>query len=144
MIKKFLIFAAGLLAGAILIGAFTGDKIMKKVHVTKVPLLLYSNAANAGPTMLPVGTSMYYDTSFDEGFSRYIVYVNVKADLDLTASALDTIEPLDGRPIRKEALLKLVKDHPLTRQDLEKILQSDRLSKDDIKEVLTRFLETEK
>jgi hypothetical protein len=144
MIKKLLIFSAGLLAGAILISTLAGDKITRKVHVTKVPLLLYSDAVNSSQTLLPVGTSMYYDTSFDEGFSRYIVYVNVKADLDLTVSPLDIIAPLDGRPIRKEALLKLVKDHPLTRQDLEKILQSDRLSKEDIKEVLTRFLETEK
>jgi hypothetical protein len=144
MIKQIAIFAAGLLAGAILISTLAGDKITRKVHVTKVPLLLYSDAVNSSQTLLPVGTSMYYDTSFDEGFSRYIVYVNVKADIDLTVSSLDIIAPLDGRPIRKEALLRLVKDHPLTRHDLEKILQSDRLSREDIREVLTRFLETDK
>jgi hypothetical protein len=144
MIKQIAIFAAGLLAGAILISTLAGEKIMRKVHVTKVPLLLYSNEVNVSQTLLPVGTSMYYDTSFDEGFSRYIVYVNVKADLDLTVSPLNSIAPLDGRPIRKEALLRLAKDHPLTRQDLEKILQADRLSKEDIRDVLTRFLETEK
>jgi hypothetical protein len=144
MIKQVVIFAAGLLAGAILIGTLAGENPMRKVHVTKVPLLLYSNAVNSSQTLLPVGTSMYYDTSFDEGFSRYIVYVNVKADLDLAVSPLNSIAPLDGRPIRKEALLRLAKDHPLTRADLQKILQSDRLSKEDIKEVLTRFLEAEK
>lgn len=144
MIKKILLFAAGLLAGAVLVSALTGDKIMRKVHYTKAPLLLYSNVVNSSQTLLPVGTAMYYDTSFDEGFSRYIVYINVKADLDLTATPGDKIEPLDGRPLRKETLLRALKEHPLTRQDLEKILQSNRLSKDEIKDVLTQFLASEK
>ena len=144
MIRKALLFLVGLLVGAVLVGAITGKNIMRKVHYTKAPLLLYSNAANASQTMLPVGTAMYFDDSFDEGFSRYIVYVNTKVDLELSAAPEGKIDPLDGRPLRKETLLRALKEHPMTRQDLEKTLGSERLSRDEIKEILTRFLETEK
>ena len=143
IIKKFLLFVAGLFVGAILVGAFTGKGIIRKVHYTKAPLLLYSNATNSSQTMLPVGTAMYYDDSFDEGFSRYIVYINTKVDLDLPNAPAVKIDPLDGRPLRQETLLRALKEQPLTRQDLERILGSNRLSKDDVKEVLTNFLETE-
>ncbi len=144
MIRKALLFLAGLVAGAILVAAFTGKNVMRKVHYTKVPLLLYSNSSNASQTMLPIGTAMYYDDSLDEGLSRYIVYVNTKVDLDLVSTPDGKIEPLDARPLRKDSLLRALREQPMTRQDLEHALGSDRFSRDDIKEVLTRFLETEK
>jgi hypothetical protein len=144
MIRKALLFLLGLLAGATLVGVYTGKNIMKKVHYTNTPLLLSSNAANSSQTMLPVGTAMYYDASVDDGFSRYIVYVNTKVDLELSAVAEGGIASLNGRPMRKETLLRALKEHPMARQDLEKDLGSEGLSREDIKEILTRFLEAEK
>ena len=144
MFKKMLPFLAGLFVGAILLVVIGDNTAPRKVHYTKAPLLLYSNAQNPTQMMLPTGTALYYDTSFDEGFSRYLVYINTKADIDLSVAPFGRIAPLDARPLRTETLLRAVKEHPLTRQDLEKILRSDSLSKDDIKAVLSGFLETEK
>jgi hypothetical protein len=145
MFKKILPFLTGLGAGAgLYIAATGGDAAPGKVHVTTAPLLLYSNAANPAPMMLPTGTAMYYDTSFDEGFSRYLVYIKASDKLDLAMTSVGRIDPIDARPLRKESLLPVLKVHPLTRQDLEKILRSDRLTKDDVKQVLSGFTEAQR
>ncbi len=144
MLKKMLPFIGGLLAGGVLYAVTIGGaEAPRKVHHTKVPLLIYSNAANPAPMMLPVGTALYYDTSFDEGFSRYLVYMNTSEKFDLSIASPGKVEPIDARPLRKESFLRVVKEHPLTRQDLERILQSDRLTRDDVKEVLAGFTEAE-
>lgn len=92
--------------------------------------------------LLPVGTTLYYDTSFPEGFSRYKIYVNInRMSLELETLRDPTmIDPVDAIAFSQGALLKLLRNHPLTRKDLDTILSTDYLTKDEIKEVLSEFV----
>lgn len=91
--------------------------------------------------LLPTGTTLYYDTSFPEGFSRYKIYVNI----DRMPRELETlqdptvIDPIDATAFSQGALLKLLRNHPLTKDDIRAIINSGYLSKDEIKEILSEF-----
>ncbi|WP_420106620.1 hypothetical protein [Herbaspirillum huttiense] len=134
-------FLGGATAASLL---FCGYLIWKpatvKIHRLTTPLQLSTEQASNG--LLPVGTTLYYDTSFPEGFSRYKIYVNIdRMPLPLENLPDPTmIAPLETAPFRQEALLKLLRNHPLTRKDLDTILSTGYLSKDEIKEVLSEFV----
>ena len=111
-----------------------------KIHRLTTPLQLSTEQASNG--LLPVGTTLYYDTSFPEGFSRYKIYVNInRMSLELETLRDPTmIDPVDAIAFSQGALLKLLRNHPLTRKDLDTILSTDYLTKDEIKEVLSEFV----
>jgi hypothetical protein len=119
---------------------YLGQK-MRKVHKLEFPLLL-SGADEHGPfQLLPKGTTLYQDQTYPEGFTRYIMYVNVDR-LPLPARELNDsteIRPLTAFAIDKHDLKRLLDENPLTKEELVGILKSGRLSKDDIREVLTEF-----
>lgn len=116
---------------------------MTKVHTLKAPLLIASNEATKNLHLLPAGTTLYFDKSFAEGFSRYKVYINIDR-MPLVLSDLSDpteIDPIEARPLEKAELAKALRDYPLTRQDLEAILQAKHLTREEIKEVFDNFLE---
>ena len=85
---------------------------MTKVHVTKQPMLVSSNTASTVMHLLPAGTTLYFDKSYPEGFTRYKVYVNVdRMPLALRELAdPNEIDPLEARAFDKLGMhLKRVK-----------------------------------
>lgn len=144
MKKKVLPFFIGLATGiaCILLIFFWNKNAMTKIHRLKAPLILASNTPTKNLHLLPAGTTLYYDSSFPEGFTRYKVYINIDR-MPLALVELDDpteIDPIDARPLDKSDLIKALRDYPLTRTDLEAILNSKQLSKQEIQEVLTLTL----
>lgn len=134
-------FLGGATAASLLFcGYLTWKPATVKIHRLTTPLQLSTEQASNG--LLPVGTTLYYDTSFPEGFSRYKIYVNInRMSLELETLRDPTmIDPVDAIAFRQDALLKLLRNHPLTRKDLDTILSTDYLTKDEIKEVLSEFV----
>ena len=135
-------FLGGATAASLL---FCGYLIWKpatiKTHRLTTPLQLSTEQASNG--LLPVGTTLYYDTSFPEGFSRYKIYVNInRMSLELETLRDPTmIDPVDAIAFSQGALLNLLRNHPLTKNDLRAIVNFSYLSKDEIKEVLSEFTE---
>lgn len=115
-----------------------------KIHKLKSPLILTSESPTRNLHLLPAGTTLYFDKSFPEGFTRYRVYINIdRMPLPLTDLTDPTeIDPIEARAIDKAELDTAQRDYPLTRQDLEKIINSSQLSREQIKEVLANFIET--
>ncbi|WP_244940143.1 hypothetical protein [Herbaspirillum seropedicae] len=112
---------------------------MTRIHRLATPLQLSTEQASNG--MLPVGTTLYYDTSFPEGFSRYKIYVNIdRMPLELETLQYPTmIDPVEATAFSQDAVVKRLRNHPLTKDELRAIINSAYLSKDDIKEVLSEF-----
>ncbi|MCE3605097.1 hypothetical protein LXA47_15960 [Massilia sp. P8910] len=142
-------FLLGLAAGALIITIalfFWNRQKMTKVHVLEAPLLLQSNEMNDYLHLLPKGTTLYYDTSFPEGFSRYKVYINIDrmplALKELTDPTM--VDPLTAHALDAGDLRRVLRDYPLSKRDLESILKSKALSRDDIKEVFNSYLESTK
>ena len=114
---------------------------MTKIHTLEFPLLLKSEKQTNNFHFLPKGTTLYYDKSYPEGFTRYKVYINV----DRMPLALENLNdptliiPLDGSAPEKDDLKKLLREHPISKDDLVSILQSGKIKKEEIKEVLEFF-----
>jgi hypothetical protein len=114
-----------------------------KVQTLQFPMLL-GGAVGDGPyQMLPKGTTLYYDKSYPEGFTRYIIYVNVdRYPLSLTTLSDPTaIVPITAFALDKEDLKRLLDRNPITKEDLRAILGSDQLSKQEIREILREYAE---
>lgn len=79
MKKNFLTFLFGTIVGAtcLIIIFFCGNDKIAKIHILKEPMILSSNASTKNLHLLPVGTTLYYDRSYAEGFTRYRVYINI-------------------------------------------------------------------
>jgi hypothetical protein len=143
--KRTGIFALGLLSGvaiSILLTLIWNAEKMTKVHVLQQPMLVSSNAAGKVMHVLPIGTTLYLDKSYPEGFTRYKVYVNVDR-MPLSLRELpdpNEIDPLEARPFDKPALVQALREYPLTRQELAAILQSPHLTKQEIQEVFGEYL----
>ncbi|NUT59860.1 hypothetical protein [Herbaspirillum sp. C9C3] len=141
MKSKAIIFLAGMMTASLfMVGYLVWEFTTAKIHRLSAPLQLRSYQASNG--VLPSGATLYYDTSLAEGVSRYKIYVNIdRMPLPLENLPDPTmIAPLEAAPFRQEALLKLLRNHPLTRKDLDTILSTGYLTKDEIKEVLSEFV----
>ncbi len=132
MIKKILLFTAGVASGVVLMLVVpTSVKMpsMTQVHYTTEPLLLYSNVANASRTLLPVGTPLYYDSTtspLDKLGDRYIVYVTMNEDFPLTSRA-DFGDPdsIEARNVNIEQLPQLLRDYPISEEDVKRIREKE-------------------
>ena len=139
------IFGLGLLSGVVasILSTFLwNSEKTAKVHVLQQPMLVSSNGAGKVLHVLPIGTTLYLDKSYPEGFTRYKVYVNVdRMPLGLRELPdANEIDPLEARPFDKPALVQALREYPLTRQELAAILQSPHLTKPEIQEVFDEYL----
>lgn len=144
MIKNIISFIAGVIFCLIVSSLFYiywSTHKMTEIHTLKYPILLSGDNSNNLFHILPKGTTLYFDKTFDEGFDRYKVYINIKEPLEL--STLDDptkVRPIWGYTADKATLKSLLQDYPLTKNDLQSILKSGQLSKEDVKEVLNAFI----
>lgn len=97
----------GAMIGSIGLHLMEGNKT-PRVHKLQFPLALSGGSGNGPTTILPKGTSLYYDQAFPEGFVRYKIYVNVegiKLDSQEVTERL-RIDPLTAFPFDKDNLQK--------------------------------------
>ncbi|MGQ4660632.1 hypothetical protein [Lysobacter sp. F6437] len=113
----------------------------QKIHTLEHPLMLEGSAEAGHNYLLPIGTTLYFDQAFPEGFIRYRVYLNVEG-VDLESSTLadpSEIRPTSAYPVDGASLAKLLREYPLTKAELASILSSSQLSQNDIREVLAEY-----
>jgi hypothetical protein len=114
---------------------------MAKVHTLQFPMLLAGPEGDGPFQLLPKGTTLYYDQSYPEGFTRYIIYVNVDRYPLPTRELSDptSVEPITAFAMDKGDLKRLLDRNPITKQELTSILKSDQLSKEEIRELLAEY-----
>lgn len=148
-VKKnlFLFFCGFLIASLIglIFFYFWSTQKMVKVHTLTTPLLLSSRIEQNSFSLLPAGTTLYYEKSTPEGFSRYKVYINTEKTLNnLTLTTLTDptlIDPIWADAVQKEDLTKLMSSYPITKAQLQQILKSPSLTKEDVESVLNEYLD---
>ena len=104
-VNFFLGIVCGVIALSISLYIWNTHK-MTKVHTLKQPLILSSNTPGKVLHLLPVGTTLYLDRSFPEGFTRYKIYVNVDRMPLALRELVDPseIDPLEARAFDKPTL----------------------------------------
>jgi len=102
-------------------------------HILQSPLIVYSGGPVGLPGLLPKGTCLRYMESFDEGFDRYQIYVNVERfPLPLEdAQYPDLVDPLSAfqpseAAIDLEELRKILQTLGVRREDIQLLLHSYR------------------
>ncbi len=72
------------------------------VHRLKAPLQIWSSDPASPPSTLPVGTHLYFDQAYPEGFVRFKVYVNVEGVLleSKEVSERFWLDPLSAQPLK--------------------------------------------
>lgn len=135
-----LIFSLSALSFSVYVRCYTG-RTMTKVHILKFPMLLGGPGGNGPFQFLPKGTTLYYDQSYPEGFTRYKIYVNVdRYPLDLSEQSDPYgIDPLSAFKMDKDDLKRVMDRNPISKEDLTAILKSKQLSKQEIRELLEEY-----
>ncbi|MRX11268.1 hypothetical protein GJ697_25925 [Pseudoduganella sp. FT25W] len=107
----------------------------KKAYRLEEPLLIEGKDQNSY-SLLPQGTVLYYDKSWDEGHSTYHVYFNVKGDFRATMVQPSGIDPVWMRTVPGDELPKLLADYPVSLAELTAILKAKRATKQDLVQIL--------
>jgi len=121
--------------------------MMKKTTYLELqePLLLtvwQPDAQQRDYHMLPAGTALYEDYSFPEGHTRYIVYLNIKAQVAMKTVVDDRPNltvPLWGEPVRPEDLPLLLAQTPVTKEDLVRILKARKMTREDLAQIVREW-----
>lgn len=107
----------------------------KKAVRLEEPLLIEGEKQNSY-SLLPAGTVMYYDKSWDEGHSTYHVYFHFKGEFKSVPTDSEDIDPIWLRTIDSDELPKLMSDYPVSREELISILKAKRATKQDLVQIL--------
>lgn len=107
----------------------------KKAYRLDEPLLMEGGKQNSY-SLLPQGTVLYYDKSWDEGHSTYHVYLNFKGEFKSTAVENNGIDPIWLRTVPADELPKLLSEYPVSLEELTAILKAKRATKQDLVQIL--------
>ena len=107
----------------------------KKAFRIEEPLLIEGKEQNSY-SLLPVGTVLYYDKSWDEGHSTYHVYFHFKGAFKSEPVDANIVSPIWLNTIDAEELPKLMSEYPVSRDELLNILKAKRATKQDLVQIL--------
>lgn len=107
----------------------------QKAFRLEEPLLIEGEKQNTY-SLLPVGTVLYYDKSWDEGHSTYHVYFQFKGEFKSTPTDSHGIDPIWLRTVDSAELPKLLSEYPVSRDELTAILKAKRATKQDLVQIL--------
>lgn len=108
----------------------------KKALRLEEPLLI-EGEKQSSYSLLPVGTVLYYDKSWEEGHSTYHVYFHFKGQFKSMPTEMEGIDPIWLRTIDRDELPKLMSDYPVSKDELISILRAKRATKQDIVQILS-------
>jgi hypothetical protein len=136
-------------AAAFLCGMFfqkVGVPAMSKTTYLKLqePLLLESEGKSQDFHVLPAGTALYKDRDFPEGFTRYIVYLNIKAEVaaeEIVSDKPNLVAPIWGHPVQRDDLPFLLANTPVTKDDLVRILKARKMSREELAQIVREWKE---
>jgi len=118
------------------------DTRSRRAYRLDEPLLIEGTKQNSY-SLLPQGTVLYYDKSWDEGHSTYHVYFHFKGEFKSTAVETTAIDPIWLRTIPADEVGKLLSDYPVSREDLTTILKAKRVTKQDLIQILQDWKDSE-
>lgn len=107
----------------------------KKAFRLEEPLLI-EGEKQTSYSLLPAGTVLYYDKSWDEGHSTYHVYFHFKGEFKSSPTDSSGIDPIWLRTVDSAELPKLISEYPVSRDELAAILKAKRATKQDLVQIL--------
>lgn len=142
-------YTVGLTVAAIIVvGIATATHFFKEKSMdrkfafrTTEPLLISAPNDETNRHLLPIGTVIYHQQSFDEGHSTYLIELNYKGTPP--AERIDSMAGAESAlwafPIQKTDLQKLISDYPLTREELATLLKARKVSRDELAQIVREW-----
>jgi hypothetical protein len=138
-----------LVAGAFVVGAAaqkSGGLNMSHTEYLKLsePLLINAEGESKYFHVLPAGTPMYKDSSFPEGHTRYIVYINVKSEFQaekVVSDKKNLIDPIWAETVKREDVKQLMAETPISKDDLVRILKARKMTREDLAQIVREWEE---
>lgn len=109
---------------------------------TTEPLLIEGPNGDEHDYVLPLGTTLYYDKSYPEGFDRYLVYLNHKGVIAHEEVPMKPeyggalIDPLWLSNIDADTLKDLFKRFPLSKDNVAAAVKANQITRDDLADIL--------
>ncbi|QJI42469.1 hypothetical protein HKK52_16515 [Pseudomonas sp. ADAK2] len=109
---------------------------------TTEPLLIEGRNGDEHDYVLPIGTTLYYDKSYPEGFDRYWVYLNHKGVIAHEEVPMKPeyggalIDPLWLSNIDADTLKDLFKRFPLSKEDIAAAVKANQITRGDLADIL--------
>jgi hypothetical protein len=136
------LFAAAA-AGVVLERTGVADMASKTTYYRTIePMLIAAESESKTFHVLPAGTPIYYDKSFAEGHSRYIIYANFKGDLQaekIESDKPNLIDPIWLYQVEKADLPKLIGEVPISKSDLVKIMKARKMTREDLAQIVREW-----
>lgn len=113
-----------------------------KMIKTKEPMLIGGKDGDENYYVLPMGTTVYYEKSFSEGFSRYMVYFNHSGPIVGDEVPMEPkyqgslVDPLWLSDIDADTLKEIFKRFPLSKKDIAAAIKSNEITKDDLADII--------
>lgn len=143
-----------IISGLAIVSAFSIGVLTKNFSVLHVPttnylklsepLLLNADSETKYFHMLPPGTAMYKDYTAPEGFTRYIVYINVKGEFQaesIVSEKRNMVDPIWGYTVRKEEVTQLMAETPISKDDLARILKARKITREELAQIVREWKE---
>jgi hypothetical protein len=109
---------------------------------TREPLMIAGRGDDENYYVLPRGTTLYYDQSYPEGFSRYMVYFNHQGviageEVPMKPEYGGTlIDPLWLTNVDADTLKEIFKRFPLSKKDVAEAIKANEITKDDLADII--------
>lgn len=114
---------------------------MSKTKYLKLqePLLIEAEGKAQDFHILPAGTALYKDYDAPEGFTRYRIYINIKAEFaaeEVVSDKPNLIDPIWGHPVQRDDLPYLLANTPVSKDDLVRILKARKMTREDLAQIV--------
>ncbi|MDR1994173.1 hypothetical protein [Azonexus sp.] len=105
------------------------------------PVLISSPSGKPEHYILPAGTILFHQKSYDEGHSTYIIELNYKGmpPVERVDSKVGSENPLWAYPVSETDLRRLTADYPLTRDELAALLKARKISRDELAQIVREW-----
>lgn len=109
---------------------------------TKEPLLIAGRGDDEHYYVLPVSTTLYYDKSYPEGFSRYMVFFNHKGVIAGDPVPMkpeyggSLIDPRWLSSVDADALKDIFQRFPLSKKDIAAAIKANEITKEDLTDII--------
>ncbi len=140
----FLLIATLINVGTLIFVVSNGLMRTHSMDMVKIrePLLIAGRSGDENYYVLPRGTTLYYDQSYPEGFSRYMVYFNHQGiiagdEVPMKPEYGGTlIDPLWLTNVDADTLKEIFKRFPLSKKDIAEAIKANEITKDDLADII--------
>ncbi len=110
-----------------------------KLEYTTIPLFFGTNMEYQEYSILPPEVRLVRQQLFDEGFSRYVLFVKIENGFNYTKKNDDMIRPVWLSSASDADIESLIRYHPISKSDLQTLIKNSGITRSQLIDILRRW-----